>query len=109
MHKVDIYLLKNSFYFFILANIIPLIFTREGLALWTNGAALLLSLLMLVLIRLTVRRYAGDFGKSHAEVKQLLAEYIEDKRRGKLTFHDYVKKRKAQDAAAAAPTQASAH
>ena len=40
-----------------------------------------------------------------AEVKQLLAEYIEDKRRGKLTFHDYVKKcKKAQDAAVAAPT-----
>ena len=105
MHKVDIYLLKNTCYFFILANIIPLIFTRAGLALWTNGVALLLSLLMLMLIRLTVRRYAGDFGKSPAEVKQLLAEYIEDKRRGKLTFHDYVKKcKKAQDAAVAAPT-----
>jgi ATP phosphoribosyltransferase regulatory subunit HisZ len=102
MHKVDVYLLKNAFYFFALANIIPLIFTVANLSLWTNGVALLLSLLMLFLIRLTVQRYAAALGKSRAEVKQLLGEYIEDKRRGKLSFYAYLKKRKAQEEAAAA-------
>jgi membrane protein implicated in regulation of membrane protease activity len=102
MHKVDVYLLKNTVYFFVLANIIPLIFTVANLSFWTNGIALLLSLLMLFLIRLTVRRYAEALGKGRAEVKQLLGEYIEDKRRGKLSFYAYLKKRKAQDAAAAA-------
>jgi len=107
MHNVDGYLLKNACYFFALANIVPLIFPKANLTLWTNGAALLLSLLLLFLIRLTVRRYAEVFGKSRGEVKQLLAEYITDKRRGKLSFYDYLKKRRAQEpAAASAPTGA---
>jgi hypothetical protein len=102
MHKVDVYLLKNTVYFFVLANIIPLIFTVSKFSFCTNGIALLLSLVILFLIRLTVRRYAEALGKGRAEVKQLLGEYIEDKRRGKLSFYAYLKKRKAQDAAAAA-------
>ena len=97
MHKADVYLLKNACYFFALANIIPLIFPKADLALWTNGAALLLSLLLLFLIRLTVRRYAEVFGISRSEVKQLLAEYIVDKRRGKLSFYEYLKKRREQE------------
>ena len=100
MHKVDVYLLKNACYFFALANIIPLIFPKANLTLWTNGVALLLSLVLLILIRLTVRRYADIFGKSRSEVKQLLADYIVDKRRGKLSFYDYLQKRRAQEAAA---------
>jgi hypothetical protein len=101
MHKVDVYLLKNACYFFALANIIPLIFPKANLTPWTNGAALLLSLILLFLIRLTVRRYAEVFGKSRTEVKQLLADYIVDKRRGKLSFFEYLKKRRKQEPAPA--------
>jgi hypothetical protein len=93
MHKVDLYLLKNSFYFFLLANIIALCFPARKLFPLLNAIALGLSLLMLLLIRLTIVRYAKDFSKGREEVKTLLGEYIEDDKRGKVSFHDYMKRR----------------
>jgi hypothetical protein len=93
MNKVDLYLLKNSFYFFLLANIIALCFPGSKPFPLMNALALGLSLLMLFLIRLTIVRYARDFGKRRDEVKTLLGEYIEDDKRGKVSFHDYLKRR----------------
>ena len=93
MNKVDLYLLKNTFYFFLLANIIALCFPGSKPFPLMNALALGLSLLMLVLIRLTIVRYAKDFSKSREEVKTLLGEYIEDDKRGKVSFHDYLKRR----------------
>lgn len=93
MHKVDRYLLKNACYIFLLANIIAYLFQGRPLFLWLNAAALGLCLLLFCLIRLTVRRYADEFGRGREEVKALLGEYIEDDKRGKLSFHDYLKKR----------------
>ena len=93
MNKVDLYLLKTTFYFFLLANIIALCFPGSKPFPLMNALALGLSLLMLVLIRLTIVRYAKDFSKSREEVKTLLGEYIEDDKRGKVSFHDYLKRR----------------
>jgi len=93
MHKVDLYLLKTTFYFFLLANIIALCFPGSKPFPLMNALALGLSLLMLALIRLTIVRYAKDFSKSREEVKTLLGEYIEDDKRGKVSFHDYLKRR----------------
>ena len=93
MNKVDLYLLKNTFYFFLLANIIALCFPGSKPFPLMNALALGLSLLMLALIRLTIVRYAKDFSKSREEVKMLLGEYIEDDKRGKVSFHDYLKRR----------------
>jgi len=95
MNKVDLYLLKNSFYFFLLANIIALLVPGNNLYPWLNAVALGLSLLMLLLIRLTIVRYARDFGRSRDEVKTLLGEYIEDDKRGKVSFYEYLKRRYA--------------
>jgi len=46
---------------------------------------------MFCLIRLTVRRYAEEFGKTREAIKDLLGEYIEDDKRGKVSFNDYLK------------------
>jgi hypothetical protein len=92
MHKVDRYLLKNACYIFLLANIIAYIPQELNLFPWLNALAFVLCLLMFFLIRTTVRRYADEFGKDRDEVKNLLGDYIEDDKRGKATFHDYVKK-----------------
>lgn len=97
MHKVDLYLLKNSFYFFILANILALCFPERQLFPLLNALAMGLSLLMLALIRLTISRYARDFGRSRDEVKTRLGEYIEDDKRGKVSFYDYLKRRYPPD------------
>jgi hypothetical protein len=51
---------------------------------------------MFCLIRLTVRRYAEEFGMDREAVKDLLGKYIEDDRRGKVSFYDYLKKRRAR-------------
>ena len=96
MHKVDLYLLKNSCYVFLLANIIAYIPKGPYLFPWLNAIALALCLLLFFLIRLTLRRYADEFGKSRAEVKDLLGKYIEDDRKGKVSFYDYLKKRAAK-------------
>jgi len=93
MNKVNLYLLKNSFYFFLLANIIALCFPGSKPFPLLNAIALGLSLLMLLLIRMTIVRYARDFSKSREEVRALLGEYIEDDKRGKVSFHDYLKRR----------------
>ena len=93
MNKVDLYLLKNFFYFFLLANIIALCFPGSKPFVLMNALALGLSLLMFFLIRLTIVRYAKDFSKSRDEVKTLLGEYIEDDKRGKVSFHDYLTRR----------------
>ena len=92
MHKVDRYLLKNSFYIFLLANILAYIPKGTGLFPWLNAIALGLCLLLFFLIRLTVRRYAEEFSLSRDEVKNLLGRYIEDDKRGKISFFDYLKK-----------------
>ena len=93
MNKVNLYLLKNSIYFFLLANIIALCFPGSKPFPLMNALALGLSLLMLLLIRMTIVRYAKDFSKSRDEVRALLGEYIEDDKRGKGSFHDYLKRR----------------
>ena len=92
MHKVDLYLVKNSLYIFLLANIIGFFPRETNLFPWLNAIALCLCLLMAFLIRLTVRRYAAEFGKPPDEVKTLLGRYIEDDKRGKLSFHDYLQR-----------------
>jgi hypothetical protein len=93
VHKVDLYLLKNSFYIFLLANIIAYVPREPYLFPWLNLVAFAFCLLLFVLIRLTVRRYAGEFGKAPQEVKDLLGQYIEDDKRGKVSFYDYLKRR----------------
>jgi hypothetical protein len=99
MHKVDLYLLKNAFFIFLLANIIAYFPREMNLFPWLNAVAFCLCLLIFFLIRLTVRRYAEDFGKSRAAVKDLLGKYIEDDKRGKVSFFDYLKQRQARSAA----------
>ena len=98
MHKVDRYLLKNTFFIFLLANIIAYIPREINLFPGLNATAFCLCLLMFFLIRLTVRRYAEEFGKTREAVKDLLGEYIEDDKRGKVSFNDYLKKRRARPA-----------
>lgn len=93
MHKVDGYVLKNSLYIFLLANIIAFIPRGSYLFPWMNALALGLCLLLFYLIRLTIRRYAAEFGRTGREVKDLLGNYIDDDKRGKLSFYDYLKKR----------------
>jgi hypothetical protein len=95
MHKVDGYVLKNSLYIFLLANIIAYIPRGSFLFPWMNAIALGLCLLLFYLIRLTIRRYAAEFGRTGSEVKDLLGSYIDDDKRGKLSFYDYLKKRQA--------------
>lgn len=95
MHKVDIYLLKNSCYIFLLANIIAYVPREPYLFPWLNLVAFLLCLLLFILIRLTVRRYSAEFRTNPQAVKDLLGKYIEDDKRGKISFHDYLKKRQA--------------
>ena len=99
MHKVDLYLLKNAFFIFLLANIIAYFPREMNLFPWLNAIAFCLCLLMFFLIRLTVSRYAGEFGKSREAVKDLLGKYIEDEKRGKVSFYDYLKQRQARSAA----------
>lgn len=89
MHKVNRYLIKNSVYILLLANIVALLLPGRPL-LWLNLLALALCLLMLFLIRLTVQRYAVVFGKSRDEITDLLGRYIEDERRGRKSFYDYL-------------------
>ena len=105
MHKVDRYLLKNAIYIVLLANIIAYFFNGSTLFLLLNGGALVLCLLLFFLIRLTVRRYADEFGRARSEVKDLLGSYIEDDKRGKVSFYDYLKRRVAREAAASARMQ----
>jgi hypothetical protein len=90
MNKVNRYLLKTAVYIFLLANIMALLLPGETLLVWLNVVAVALCLLMVGLIRLTVRRYAAAFGKSREEVIALLGRYIEDERRGKKSFYDYL-------------------
>ncbi|GEM_PF-6643720 len=89
MHKVSRYLLKNTVYIFLLANIVALLWPGRPFV-WLNGLALGLCLLVHFLIRLTVRRYAMIFGRSREEIVDLLGRYIEDERRGRKSFHDYL-------------------
>ena len=98
MHTVDRYLLKNACFIFLLANIVAYMPRELNLFPWLNALALMLCLLMLFLIRLTVRRYAGEFGRSREEVKDLLGSYIEDDRRGKVSFYDYLNQRRGRAA-----------
>jgi hypothetical protein len=92
MHKVDAYLLKNTFYILVLANLIGLILHKMNLFLWLNVIALSVNLIVLLLIKLTIHRYAGEFDKGRHEVKDFLGKYIEDDTKKKLSFHDYIKK-----------------
>lgn len=105
MHKVDRYLLKNAVYIVLLVNIIAYFFSGSTLFFLLNGVALVLCLLLFFLIRLTVRRYADEFGRARSEVKDLLGSYIEDDKRGKVSFYDYLKRRVAREAAAYARLQ----
>ena len=93
MHTVDRYLLKNTCLIFLLANIVAYLFGGDALFLWLNALALGLGLLLFCLIRLTVGRYADEFGKPRGDIKELLGRYIEDDRRGKVSFYDYLKRR----------------
>ena len=90
MHKVNKYLLRNTLYIFLLANIIAFFFKGGGRFLWGNLVAFILCLLMYGLIRLTVQRYAAVFGKSRKEIADKLGCYIEDEHRGKKSFYDYL-------------------
>lgn len=96
MHKVDIYLLKNSIYILLLANLIALILHKLHLFLHLNVIALGLDLIVFFLIRLTIYRYAGKFDKTRPQIKDLLGRYIEDDAEDKLSFHDYIKKHIAE-------------
>jgi len=89
MHKVNRYLLKNTVYIVLLANIVALLLPARPFV-WLNLLALALCLLMVFLIKLTVKRYAAVFGKSRGEIADLLGRYIEDERRGRKSFHDYL-------------------
>jgi hypothetical protein len=102
MHKVDRYLFKNTFFIFLLVNIIAYIPRELNLFPWLNAIAFCLCLLMYFLIQLTVRRYAGDFDMPRGEVKDLLGRYIEDDKRGKVSFYDYLKKLRARPAVVSA-------
>jgi len=90
MNKVKKYLLKNTFYIFLLANIIAVFFHSSSRFLWFNALAGILCMLMYVLIKLTIQRYAAVFGKSRGEIADMLGRYIEDERRGKKSFYDYL-------------------
>jgi uncharacterized membrane protein YdbT with pleckstrin-like domain len=90
MHKVNKYLLKNTVYIFLLANILALLFQGERWFVWLNILALILCILVYGLIRLTIQRYTSVFGKSREEIVDLLGRYIEDDRRGKQSFYDYL-------------------
>lgn len=90
MHKVSRYLLKNTVYIFLLANIVALLLPGSRMFVWLNLLALILCGLVYGLIRLTVDRYAKVFGRSREEITDLLGRYIEDENRGKKTFHDYL-------------------
>lgn len=93
MSRSDLYLLKNTGYFFALGNIVVLLFPSWQMALGCNGVALAVSLGLFWLIRLTVRRYAAAFSLSRTTVKELLADYIADEKRGKISFFDYLRQR----------------
>ena len=95
MHTVDRYLLKNALYLFLLANIIAFIPRGTAQFYWLNAGALILCLLLFGLIRLTIRRYADEFGHDRSAVKDLLGRYIEDDKRGKVSFYDYLKRSEA--------------
>jgi len=90
MNKVKKYLLKNTLYIFLLANIIAAFFHGGSRFLWLNALAGILCMLMYVLIKLTIQRYAAVFGKSREEIADKLGRYIEDERRGKKSFYDYL-------------------
>jgi hypothetical protein len=92
MHKVDVYLLKNTFYILVLGNLIALILHKLNLFMLINVIALSINLIVLLLIKLTIHRYAGEFGKTRQEVKDFLGKYIEDDTKEKLSFHDYIEK-----------------
>ena len=93
MHTVDRYLLKNIAYIFVLANILAFIPRGAAFFVGLNAVALAVALLLFYLIRLTVRRYAAEFAREQGEVKDLLGRYIEDEKRGKVSFHNYLKGR----------------
>lgn len=92
MHKVDVYLLKNTFYILVLGNLIALILHKLNLFMLINVIALSINLIVLLLIKLTIHRYAGEFSKTRQEVKDFLGKYIEDDTKEKLSFHDYIEK-----------------
>ena len=91
MHKVDIYLLKNSFYILVLANLIALLLYKWNLFLNLTLIALILNLVVFILIKHTIQRYARKFGKTPEQIKNLLGRYIEDDNKAASSFHDYVK------------------
>ena len=90
MHKVDAYLLKNSIYILVLANLIALLLYKWNLFLHLTLIALALNLVVFSLIQLTIRRYAGKFGKTREQIKNLLGRYIEDDSKQGISFHDYI-------------------
>ncbi len=91
MHKVDAYLLKNSIYILVLANLVGLLLYKWNLFLQLTLLALALNLVVFILIRHTVRRYARKFGKTREQVKNLLGRYIEEDNKAASSFHDYLK------------------
>ena len=91
MHKVDAYLLKNSIYILVLANLIALLLYKWNLFLHLTLLALLLNLIVFALIQLTIRRYAAKFGKTREQIKNLLGRYIEDDSRQRGSFHDFIR------------------
>lgn len=93
MRTADRYLLKTAFFIFLLANILSLLIPVANPFLWMNAIALVLTLLVVLLIWLTIRRYAQDCGQSREEIKELLGAYIVDETRGKLSFHEYLERR----------------
>jgi hypothetical protein len=91
MHKVDIYLLKNSFYTLVLANLIALLLYKWNLFLNLTLIALSLNLVVFILIKYTILRYARKFGKTPEQIKNLLGRYIEDDNKAVSSFHEYIK------------------
>jgi ABC-type bacteriocin/lantibiotic exporter with double-glycine peptidase domain len=91
MHKVDAYLLKNSIYILVLANLVALFLYKWNLFLHLTLLALLLNLVVFILIKLTIHRYARKFGKTREQIKNLLGRYIEEDSKEKRSFHDYIK------------------
>lgn len=91
MHKVDAYLLRNSIYILVLANLVALLLYKWNLFLHLTLLALILNLVVFALIKYTINRYARKFGKTREQIKNLLGRYIEEDNKAAASFHDYVK------------------